>query len=311
MFEKKLWTEKYRPKDISEYVFVDERQKSQIMGWLQDDGRMPLLLYGSAGTGKSSLAKVLIHELNIHEYDILEINASRENSVDIVREKISGFMQTMPFGTSKVVFLDEFDFTSPAFQAALRSDMETYSGSVLFLLTGNFPHKIIPAIKSRCVEFSITKPDKIDFITRAATVLLAESIDFELETLESYVTASYPDLRKCLGLLQANSTSGTLISMPNVENSEDGVLLEAIGLLKSGKIFEARQQLLHYLAINPSRIEDLYKFMYDNLELWGNTQEEKDAAILIIRNGLANLSLVAIPEISLAATLCELEGIRS
>ncbi|KAI9549436.1 hypothetical protein GHT06_001836 [Daphnia sinensis] len=205
------------------------------MGWLQDDGRMPLLLYGSAGTGKSSLAKVLIHEMGIHEYDILEINASRENSVDVVRDKISGFMQTMPFGNSKVVFLDEFDFTSPAFQAALRSDMETYSGSVLFLLTGNYPHKIIPAIKSRCVEFSIAKPDKVEFTTRAATVLVSENIDFELEVLDAYVSMSYPDLRKCLGLLQTNSTSGTLIAPQQVGNGEDGVLLDAITLLKRGK----------------------------------------------------------------------------
>ena len=301
---KQLWTEKYRPSTVDGYVFRDDVQRKQVQSWI-DDGTIPHLLFsGSAGVGKTTLAKILINSLGVNKFDTLEINASRENSVDTIRDKITNFVGTMSFGEFKVVLLDEADYISPNGQAALRGVMETYASNARFILTCNYPNKIIPALHSRCQGFHIEKVDKTDFTSRIAQVLIDENVEFDLDVLDSYVKATYPDLRKCLNMCQMSSSDGTLTAPNGDEGGMQEYKLSAVNLFKEGKIKEARKLLC--TSVRPDDMEEVYRWLYDNLDLFGDTDEMRDKAILSIRNGLVNHSFVADPEINLSATLVEL-----
>jgi len=301
---KQLWTEKYRPNTLEGYVFRDNLQKKQVQGWI-DDGTVPHLLFsGSAGVGKTTLAKILINLLEVNSFDVLEINASRENSVDTIREKITGFVSTMPFGDFKIVLLDEADYMSPNGQAALRGVMETYASSSRFILTCNYPHKIIPALHSRCQGFHIEKIDQTEFTARVAQILIDEEVQFDIDTLDSYVKATYPDLRKCLNMCQMNATNNVLPPPNGDEGSSDEYKLKVVTLFKNGNIREARNLICD--NVRDDEMEDMFKWMYNNLDLFATSDDDKDKAIVTIRDGLVNHSFVAIPEINLSACLIEL-----
>jgi len=207
---KELWVEKYRPNTVSGYVFRDDAQRNQVNTWIKEKTIPHLLFSGNAGIGKTTLAKLLFNELEIQDLDILEINASRTNSVDDVRDKIINFVQMIPFGDFKVVLLDEADYLSPNAQAALRGVMEEYHTTARFILTCNYPNRIIPALHSRCQGFHIAKIDQTEFTARVAEILITEGITPDLDTLDTYVKATYPDLRKCINTVQMNSTDGSL-----------------------------------------------------------------------------------------------------
>lgn len=304
---KQLWTERYRPRKVSDYVWRDENQKSQVETWIKQGSIPHVMLSGSPGVGKTTLAKVLINELDLEPADVMEINASRERGIDVIKNKITNFASTIPFGRFKIVLMDEADYLTPDAQAVMRGVMEAYADNCRFMLTCNYPHKIIPALHSRCQGFHIDKIDHVEFTARCATILIAEGIEFEMDTLDSYVTAAYPDLRKCINNLQMASVDGKLMTPKDNDSNTADYRTKMVDLMKSGKILEARKVACS--NVRPDEMDDMFRWMYDNLHLWSKTQEGQDRATVIIRNGIANNSLVGDSEINLSATLVELTTI--
>ena len=300
---KELWVEKYRPKTVDGYVFRDEAQRNQVNTWIKDKTIPHLLFSGNAGIGKTTLAKLLFNELEVNDLDILEINASRTNSVDDIRNTIINFVQMIPFGDFKVVLLDEADYLSPNAQAALRGVMEEYHTTARFILTCNYPNRIIPALHSRCQGFHIERIDQTEFTARVAQILIDEGVQPDLDTLDTFVKATYPDLRKCINMVQMNSVDGVLQKPQDGDTGEADYKLEMVELFKAGKINQARKLVCS--QVRPDEVEDIYKWLYDNITLFGD-EEKQDNAILIIKQGLVDHTLVADPEINLAATMIRL-----
>ena len=300
---KELWVEKYRPSTIDGYVFRDNHQKEQVQSWIQQKSIPHLLFSGAAGIGKTTLAKILFNELDVNDLDVLEINASRTNSVDDVRDKIINFVQMIPFGDFKVVLLDEADYLSPNAQAALRGVMEEYHTTARFILTCNYPNRIIPALHSRCQGFHIERVDVTEFTARVATILVEENIEFDLDTLDTFVKATYPDLRKCINTVQMNSMDAVLHTPEKGDSGQADYKLEMVSLFKAGKITEARKLVCG--QARPEEIEEIYRWLYDNVTIFGE-EPTQDKAILIIKQGLVDHTLVSDPEINLAATLIRL-----
>ncbi len=301
---KELWVEKYRPKTADDYVWIDREQRHMVETWIKDKYIPHLLLGGNAGAGKTTLAKVLVNELGIDSAEFLHINASRDNGVDVLRNKITNFCSTMPIGPFKIVLLDEADYISPPAQGILRGVIEQYSDSVRFILTCNYPNKIIPALHSRLQTISFKRLDETEFTARLATILVTEGIDVDGETLKLYVKTTYPDLRKAINTVQMRSVTGRL-EPPQTEDTEGDYKLLMIDLFRQGRIREARNMIIKQISLD--EYEDVFRFMYRNLDFWGKDEDAQDSALLLIRKGLVNHSMAADPEINLSATFVELE----
>ena len=303
-----LWVEKYRPSKLEDYVWMNDNQKQQVESWIKA-GEIPhLLLSGGPGCGKTTLARLILKELNVDESDIKYVNASNETGIDYLRNLVN-FCETMPNGKFRYVLLDEADRLSQNAQDLLKNTIEEYSAICRWIFTTNRPNKILAPIASRAAQgFHIEALDKEQFVTRLAQILLAEGIDLteeNLEILDEYVTVTYPDLRRCLNLLEQNCRDGELRRpASSSKGSSADYLIQSVALFKNGKIHEARKLIC--ANASDGDYEDIYKLLYQNLDWWGKSEDAQHKAIVIIANRLKDHSLVADPEIALAACLVEL-----
>jgi replication factor C small subunit len=303
---KQLWVEKYRPKKVSEYVWRDDHQKQIVLKWIEEKSLPNILLSGQAGAGKSSIIAVLINELEIDDGDVLEINASEETSVEVVRTKIINFASTIPFGEYKVCILEEADALSQAAQKSLKRVIETNSDNCRFIFTTNEVHKINAANFSRFQHFHFEQIDEELFIERLMFILEDNDVEYSPDDLIQYVKGTYPDLRKSIGMLEMNVCDGKLLSPSSDSKAKLDYMVKVIDLFKKGKVKEARTTIIE----NASQDEytEIFRFLYRNIELFGD-EDKQCRALVIIRDGMYKDAIVADREINLSATLAEISMI--
>jgi DNA polymerase III delta prime subunit len=305
-----LWVSKYRSKTLEDYVWQDPAMRAKIEQWIEEGATPDLLLAGKPGTGKTTLMLMLMKLLNIPQSDILFIPASKERKIEDIQDKISNFIGTWAMGDSgiKYILLDEFDAVTPAAQKMLRTDMETYSDTTRFIATCNYSNKVIPALISRFHVMHFQTLDMEDYMLRIGGILNDENVEWDFDALEAYVKVTYPDLRKCISLVQHNTVAGKLNPPGNNDTAVGEYLLSVVDLFKKGKFIEARK-----LIVSQAQLEDypdIYRFLYQNLDLFGKTPDQQDEALLAIRKGVVNHAMVFDPEINLSATLCEICRIK-
>ena len=290
-----LWVEKYRPQDLSTYV-GNENLKTKVERFL-DDGNVPhLLLYGRAGGGKTTLAKIIVNHVDC---DYLYINASDERNIDLVRDKLKTFASSVGFKPMKVVILDEADYLNVnSAQPALRNLMETFSAHCRFILTCNYVEKIIEPIQSRCQTYKIIPPSKKEVALHAKTILEKENIEFDLDDLALVVTAGYPDMRKVINELQRMSIDGKL------SVDKDGMIhnefkLQFLDAIRSGESISVIRKMV--ADSNFTEYTELYRLLYDEVESFG--VEKMPEIIADISKGSYQDVLVVDKEINFIATV--------
>ncbi len=299
-----LWVEKYRPSKLTEYV-GNEHLKDKVKDYLES-GEIPhLLFFGKAGTGKTTLAKLIVNSIDC---DHIIINASDENNVDTVRNKVKGFASTVGFKDMKIIILDEFDYMTPNAQAILRNLMETFSRHCRFILTCNYVEKVISPIRSRTQEFQIVPPTKKDVAIQISQILGKESVEFQPKDLVPIIDSSYPDIRKIINTCQLNSSKGKL-KLDTTSVIDSDLKSKVVEILK-GKDAKPNKWKNIRQAVADSRTQDfteLYTFLYEKVDEFGGSNTSN--IILILSESQHKDSLVVDKEITFMSCIIQIVGI--
>ena len=301
--EHSLWVEKYRPTSLDTYI-GNEHLKSKVSVYLESGDLPHLLLYGKAGTGKTTLAKILVKNI---ECDYLYINASDENNVETVRTKVKNFASTMGFKDYKVIILDECDYITPNAQAALRNLMETFSKHCRFILTCNFVERIIDPIQSRCQSFQIIPPSKKEVAKHTHDILLKENVMSDMNDLKVLIDSGYPDIRRVINAAQRNVVKGKL-KLDTTSIIQNDYKLKLLKILKTQDKKNAFKDIRQLLLDNKiTDFADLFRLLYDEVDDWGKGHVAE--CILIIARYELSDGQVPDKEINAMAMLIELLGV--
>ena len=299
-----LWVEKYRPRKLTEYV-GNEHLKQKVSDYLQSGDVPHLLFFGKAGTGKTTLAKLIVNSINC---DYIIINASDENNVDTVRNKVKGFASTIGFKDMKVIILDEFDYMTPNAQAILRNLMETFSKHCRFILTCNYVEKVIDPIQSRCQTFQIVPPSKKEVAVQISQILGKEGVSFKPKDLVPIIDSSYPDIRKIINTCQLNSSKGQL-KLDTTSVIDSDIKSKVVDILKSKDDKRNKWKNIRQ-AVADARIQDfteLYSFLYEKVDDYGGTNTSN--IILILSESQHKDALVVDKEITFMSCIIQIIGI--
>jgi len=301
MKENSLFVEKYRSKTLEDYI-GNEQLKSIVAQYIKKNDLQNLLLYGTPGTGKTTLAKLIVNNFNC---DFLYINASDERGIDTIRDKVQGFASSASFKPIKIIILDEADFLTIQAQASLRNIIETYSRTTRFILTCNYLERIIDPLQSRCQVLKITPPSKKEVAQHIVTILDKEEINYELEDLALIVNKHYPDVRKILNTCQVNTVDNVLQIDKNIivsSSYKDSLLKELKSPSKTS--FKTIRQIL--ADSNLDDFEEIYRFLYDNLDEYGNNDLAKAMIVIEIENYMYHANFRIDKEINVMALLASI-----
>lgn len=296
-----LWVEKYRPRNLTEYV-GNEHLKQKVSDYLQNGDVPHLLFFGKAGTGKTTLAKLIVNSINC---DHIIINASDENNVDTVRNKVKGFASTVGFKDMKVVILDEFDYMTPNAQAILRNLMETFSKHCRFILTCNYVEKVIDPIQSRCQTFQIVPPSKKEVAVQISQILGKEQVQFKPTDLVPIIDSSYPDIRKIINTCQLNSSKGEL-KLDTTSVIDSDIKSKVVDILKGSDSKPNKWKNIRQ-AVADARIQDfteLYTFLYEKVDEYGGSNTSN--IILILSESQHKDALVVDKEITFMSCIIQI-----
>jgi DNA polymerase III delta prime subunit len=297
-----LWVEKYRPSSLDTYI-GNEHLKSKVEVYLESGDLPHLLLYGRAGTGKTTLAKLLVNNI---ECDYLYINASDENSVEVVRDKVKNFASTLGFQELKVIILDECDYITPNAQAALRNLMETFSKHCRFILTCNYVERIIDPIQSRCQSFQIIPPDRKQVAQHLSNILDNENIEYQLDDIVTIVNGGYPDIRRIINASQRQVVKGKLVIDEGMTIQND-YKLKVLEILKTQNKKNSFKNIRQVLADSKvTDFSDLFRLLFDTVEDWGSGHIAE--CILVLSRYQQSDAVVVDKEINIMAMFVEIIG---